>query len=99
LVGIKNLENNDNYSDYKKYYEELESETDINQIIVKIKDFLMFLHERINRGEKIFNISEESLKALDYIDYSKPLEEQEQIIKESVKKEAKKNSQSPKRNP
>lgn len=75
------------YSSTKQIYDALEIEYDPKEIILRINEFIMLAHEKMRQvlGYKIFTFSERDLKALNYIDISKPLDEQKKIIENKIK--------------
>lgn len=61
-----------------------EKEFKADELMNKINAFIMYVHERLKKGlgEEMLGISEEQLRALNFIDISRPLDKQEEIILE-----------------
>ncbi|MBI4653071.1 hypothetical protein HY750_02355 [Candidatus Kuenenbacteria bacterium] len=67
---------------FESFYFDLEAEDESKKLFKIINAFIMYVHERLrlNLGEELLGISGKNLEALNYIDISKPLDEQERII-------------------
>jgi hypothetical protein len=73
----------------EEFYKYLNLENDPKKLCQRINAFIMYVHDRLRLtlGEEVFGFSFDSLKALNYIDITKPLNEQDKIIYDKMQEE------------
>lgn len=66
----------------ESFNRDLENENNSKKLLQIINAFIMYVHERlrINLGEEFLGFSDEAFEGLNYIDTTRPLDEQEWII-------------------
>ena len=77
------------YSYIEIFCDRLKQINNAKELFLEINEFIMIIHNkaRSRLGWEVLEFSERELKALNYIDIKKPLNEQKKIIEDKIKEE------------